>query len=99
MYTIEKTEEFEIWYVSQPEKHQLQIDRRLDRIEKDGHFGDHKKLTETIYELKWRFGTRVYYTKMTRIELLILMGGNKNGQDKDIRQAEKIRREYVEEDL
>lgn len=28
-----------------------------------------------------------------------LLGGNKNGQDKDIKQAQKIFRKYAEEDI
>jgi hypothetical protein len=33
------------------------------------------------------------------LNILLLLGGNKNGQDKDIKQAKKIFRKYVEKDV
>jgi putative component of toxin-antitoxin plasmid stabilization module len=44
-----------------------------------------------LIELRWRNGSRVYaFIKTNRI-FIILLGGNKNGQDKDIRKAKKIK--------
>ena len=41
---------------------------------------------------------RLYYAEIPEKEILLLLGGNKNGQDKDIRQAKKIFNKYVSSD-
>ena len=98
MYRLIKAPEFEEWYDEQPLKSKFQIDDRLLRIVEDGHFGVHKDLTEEVSELKWDNGRRVYYAYLAKQNILLLLGGNKNGQDKDIRKAKKIFRKYAEED-
>lgn len=80
-------------------KSKFQIDDRLLRIVQNGHFGVHKDLTEGISELKWDNGRRVYYAFLSAENILLLLGGNKNGQDKDIKKAKKIFKKYAEEDL
>jgi putative addiction module killer protein len=99
MYVLRKTTEFEDWYEEQPLKTKFQIDDRLSRVVRDGHFGTRKDVTEIIWELKWKNGRRIYYAYLAKYELLLLLGGNKNGQTKDISQAEKIFWKYTEEDL
>jgi putative addiction module killer protein len=98
MYKLIKTPEFEEWYDEQPLKSKFQIDDRLSNIESAGHFGVHKELTDEVSELKWDNGRRVYYAYLAKQNILLLLGGNKNGQDKDIRKAKKIFRKYTEED-
>jgi len=49
-------------------------------------------------ELKWKNGRRVYYADIPEKKILLLLGGNKNGQDKDIRQAKKIFNKHVSPD-
>ena len=90
MYTLYRTPEFEKWLNEQPLKSKLQIEDRLLRISCDGYFGTQKKLTKYLWELKWANGRRVYYAFIAELDILVLLGGNKNGQDKDIRQAQKI---------
>ena|SRR3990167_4446717 len=99
MYDLLKTPEFDDWYSGQPLKSRLQIDDRFSHIVRDGYFGVHKDLTEEVSELKWKNGRRVYYAYLAKYELLLLLGGNKNGQDKDIKQAQKIFRKYAEKDI
>jgi putative component of toxin-antitoxin plasmid stabilization module len=41
--------------------------------------------------LKWKSGLRVYAHRNEATLMIVLLGGNKNGQNKDIRQAQKIR--------
>jgi hypothetical protein len=38
----------------------------------------------------------VYYAYIPEKKILLLLGGNKNGQDKDIRQAKKILRANIQ---
>ena len=95
-YKLHKTSEFEEWLNEQPLKARLQVEKRLLHIAVDGHFGTCKRLTDHVWELKWANGTRVYYAHIVEYNILLLLGGNKNGQGKDIAQAGKIIREYAE---
>jgi putative addiction module killer protein len=66
----------------------VRITRRVDRI-KDGNFGDHEPCRDGVYELKMDFGPgyRVYYSKVGETLVLLIGGGDKSTQDKDIDKA------------
>ena len=95
-YELHKTPEFEEWLGMQPLKSRVQIEERLLHIICNGHFGTRKHLTDYVWELKWANGRRVYYAYLAEYNILLLLGGNKNGQSKDINQAEKILGKYTE---
>lgn len=66
-------------------------------IAKDGYFGNHKYLDEEdLWELKFNDGRRIYYVIIDETEVVLLYGGNKNGQSKDIKKASNILRKIVE---
>ncbi len=81
----------------------LQIDdraiirNRLDRVEK-GNFGDMKSLGDGVYELRFhlRRGLRVYYGLEGKKVVLLLLGGDKSTQSKDIKLAKGYWNEYEE---
>ncbi|GHT90623.1 hypothetical protein AGMMS49545_04620 [Betaproteobacteria bacterium] len=60
-----------------------------------GHFGDHKALSENLFELRCFFGggLRLYYTVQNRRIVLLLAGGDKDTQSRDIARAREILRE------
>jgi putative addiction module killer protein len=91
MTSILKLKDFAIWYDSQTAKIRAQIDSRLEKIRDLGHYGHIKKLSPVLFEIKFNNGNRIYYSeKIVEGKILILiLGGNKNGQDKDIKKAEK----------
>src|SRR5581483_12064838 len=97
-YQILRDPKFEEWLRIQSERVQVQVLKRILRIEKHGHFGDHKSVSENeagylkrvIWELRWDDGKRVYYALIPTKRILLLLGGNKNGQDQDIAQAKNI---------
>ncbi|HEY4832249.1 MAG TPA: type II toxin-antitoxin system RelE/ParE family toxin [Waddliaceae bacterium] len=62
------------------------------KIEDEGHFGLHKYLNAGVYELKFNDGRRIYYALIPKTKVILLLGGNKNGQDKDIKKASSILR-------
>lgn len=95
-YRLIKTPEYEEWLSDETLKSRVQIANRLEKIETDGHFGVHKELGDGIAELKWGNGRRVYYALVPEANVLILLGGNKNGQDKDIKKAKKLLHKYTE---
>ncbi len=84
-----KAEEFLEWYESQEKRIQFLVDGRIQRIVLDGHFGDHKRF-EGLIELRWKNGLRVYSHREDQITVIVLLGGTKNGQQKDIDKAKKI---------
>lgn len=94
-YKILTTIEYDEWIDEQTARSRVQIADRLDKIEDVGYFGDHKVVRKSIFELRWKNGRRIYYTLIPSEQVLLLLGGNKNGQSKDINQAEKIYREWV----
>lgn len=95
-YQIYTTVEYEDWFQKETLKSQVQILSRLSKIELEGHFGDYKFLQNSIWELKWINGRRIYYAYQAQLHILLLLGGNKNGQSKDITKAKKIFRKYIE---
>ena len=95
-FEIVKTAEYEEWFDDQSLKTKVIIDARLQRIALDGHFGTINTF-EGLIELKWKSGMRVYTYRHETRTLIILLGGNKNGQNRDIRKAKKILAQILEE--
>ena len=93
MYKILSTEEYLKWFFGQSVKTQGQIQARLERIKDFGHFGDARHLGKKLAELKWKNGLRIYFS-LAQDEngnvILILVGGNKHSQKKDIQMAKKL---------
>jgi putative addiction module killer protein len=95
-YFFLQSQEYQKWAKKQPACHRVQIALRLSRIEIDGYFGIHKYLDDGVWELKWGNGRRLYYAYIPEKKILLLLGGDKNGQSKDIARAKKIVKNYVE---
>lgn len=92
MVTFLKTAEYSTWYESQKVKVRAQIDSRLDKIKEYDHYGHIRKLSSVLFEIKFNNGNRIYCTEkiIDGKTVILILGGNKNGQDKDIRRAQKI---------
>jgi putative addiction module killer protein len=85
--------EFDEWLSCQDRHSRGQIDDRLDRIREHNHFGDRKYLGAGLLELRWRNGRRVYYAVAADKDgniAIMLLGGGKNGQTRDIARAREI---------
>lgn len=67
----------------------------LDRI-RLGNFGHSKSLGKGVYELKIDYGPgyRVYYALAGKTLVLLLLGGDKASQSKDITRAKEYWSEY-----
>lgn len=90
-YMVFYSAEFEMWYKNKSIKEQLQISKRVYHIEKNGYFGDHQFIDTDLWELRWKNGRRIYYTEIVSSEIVLLCGGNKNGQKQDIQRARNIK--------
>jgi putative addiction module killer protein len=93
-FEVLKTNEFDDWLSDQQPKIRTLVLSRLDLVSM-GHFGNHKRF-EGLIELKWLNGTRVYTFMWGSAVVVALYGGNKNGQNRDIQKAKKIRDEVLE---
>jgi putative addiction module killer protein len=95
---IRKTPEFDNWLSGLRAKEQAQIDSRLLRVQEFGHFGDFKPLKGSDFqlcELRWANGWRIYFYRDGQSIILLLLGGKKNDQKKDIKKAETLYRRYA----
>ncbi len=71
------------------------IEIRLDQLEK-GNFGDCRGLKEGIFELRIDYdpGYRIYCGQIGNQIVLLLSGGDKSTQEKDILKAEEYWLDY-----
>jgi len=93
MFFIEKTSEFDKWLRKLKDlKAKAKILFRLQKIETDGHFGDCKPVGDGIKELRINYakGYRVYFKEKDERIIVLLIGGNKSTQQKDIEKAKQI---------
>jgi len=89
---------FDEWFSKLDPQIQARIDVRLDRVS-FGNFGDHKSVGKGVYELRFFFGPgyRIYYGLAEQQIILLLVGGEKKGQNKDIDLAQGLWATYQKE--
>ena len=92
-----RREPFTEWLESRDQKTQERIQALLDRLV-DGNFGDCKPVGEGIFEIRLRFGAdyRIYFGEVDNTIVLLLCGGNKSSQRRDIERAKTYWQEYKE---
>ena len=67
---------------------------RIDRIE-EGNFGDHRSVGGGVSEIRVNVGQgyRIYYTIRNRTVVILLCGGDKSSQRRDISRARQMESE------
>lgn len=93
MFFIEKSPEFDKWLKKLKDfKAKSKILFRIQKLEIDEHFGDCKPVGDGISELIINFakGYRVYFKEKDGKIILLLIGGDKSTQQKDIKKAKEI---------
>jgi putative addiction module killer protein len=98
MLELKQTETFRNWWTKLRDKRAVAIvSARLDRLVY-GHAGDVAPVGEGISELRIHYGPgyRVYFQKRGETMLLLLCGGDKGSQQKDIKAAKKLAAEWSE---
>ena len=91
-------EPFEGWLGSIRDKRTLaRIDGRLRRV-RLGNLGDHRSVGNGVFELCLDFGPgyRIYFGRIGRQAILLLTGGDKSSQTKDIAKAKQYWNDYKE---
>jgi putative addiction module killer protein len=95
---VEATAEFRSWIDALRDRAgRARVLVRVDRLA-HGNPGKHRNLTGGISELKIDFGPgyRVYYTQHGSRLLLLLAGGDKSSQSKDIALAVRLAKSFKE---
>jgi putative addiction module killer protein len=95
---VEKTDKYEAWIDKLEDRAgRARVLMRVDRLI-HGNPGSHRDLTEGVTELKIDFGPgyRVYFSTRGDRLLLLLAGGDKATQQKDIALALSLNRNFKE---
>lgn len=89
MYNILTTEQFDTWFNNlRDRKAKSLVQVRIDRME-DGNFGDCQPVGSGVAELRIHYGAgyRVYFKRSGLEIVVLLVGGGKSTQTKDIKTA------------
>jgi putative addiction module killer protein len=92
MFEVLTTAEFDEWLLSLKDRvGKAKITLRLQRLEL-GNGGDHASVGNGVSELRVHSGPgyRVYYKQTGKTIIVILCGGDKSTQDKDIKRAKEM---------
>lgn len=92
MLSIRTTVEFDKWFARlRDRKAKTRVQVRIDRLE-TGHFGDVKPIGEGVSELRISYGPgyRVYLVQKGQVLVVLLCGGDKSSQSRDIQQAKQL---------
>lgn len=89
MYSILTTEQFDDWFENlRDRKTKSLVQVRIDRME-SGNFGDCQPVGSGVSELRIHYGAgyRVYFKRSGLEIIVLLVGGDKSTQPKDIKAA------------
>jgi len=93
MINTEKTSEFDKWIRKLKDiRAKSKILFRIQKLETDEYFGDCKTVGDGISEMRINYakGYRVYFKEKDKKIVILLIGGDKSTQQKDIEKAKKI---------
>ncbi|MCL4137056.1 UNVERIFIED_CONTAM: hypothetical protein GTU68_019447, partial [Idotea baltica] len=90
---IRKTPKFEKWLSKLKDlKAKAKILFRIQKQENDEHFGDCRSIGNGIREIRVHFakGYRIYFREKDGKVIILLIGGDKSTQQKDLVKAKQI---------
>lgn len=97
-YRLEQTTGFAQWLHDLRDMvGRARILKRLRRVA-DGNLGDVKAIGDGVYELRMFFGPgyRVYFMFQGDALILLLAGGDKSSQERDIASAKEVARQIID---
>ncbi len=98
MFELKQTETFRKWRAQfKDERTRALIASRLDRLAY-GHAGDTEPVGKGISQLRIHFGPgyRVYFQRRGKSVIVLLCGGDKSTQARDIKTAKRLADEWSE---
>ena len=86
---------FDTWFLTLDKTMQMAIDGRLARV-RAGNFGDHKNVGAGVWELRIDKGPglRVYFGQRGKQLVILVGGGDKSTQKRDIRRAQQLWQQF-----
>ena len=91
-FSLLETEAYAVWInsISTPVV-KARITINVDKMQR-GLFGDWKEVGNGVFEMRMDFGPgyRVYYGKREKVVIILLGGGDKKSQNKDIANAQQL---------
>jgi putative addiction module killer protein len=97
-YEVTQSDNFRAWLKGLDKQTRSRLVARIDRV-KDGNFGDHQSVGKRVSELRFFFGDayRIYYTIRATTQdttsVILLCGGTKTSQKRDIEHAQQMAEE------
>ena len=95
VFTVLQTQEFQRWLDAlRDQRAQVRIAARL-RLAEAGNLGDWKSVSGEVCEMRVNFGPgyRLYFARRGSVLIVMLAGGDKSTQTKDIKRAQRILKE------
>ena len=92
MYILRQTVEFQNWLDDlKDQRAQVRIAARL-RLAEAGHLGDWKTVGGEVSEMRVDCGPgyRLYFTRRGTLLIIMLAGGDKSSQKRDIKRAQRM---------
>ena len=92
MFTVRQTEEFQDWLDALKDtRAQVRIAARI-RLAEAGNLGDWKTMGGEVSEMRVDTGPgyRLYFTRRGSVLIIMLAGGSKSTQSRDIKRAQKM---------
>lgn len=95
--TANGNEPYVEWIESLDRSVRARIKARITRIQETNNLGVHEPVGDGVFELKFDFGPgyRDYFGFTENIFLILLFGGSKKRQQKDIEKAQEYWRDYL----
>lgn len=92
------TEPFSEWFDKLDVRAQAKVALYIDRVAAGGSKKNIKSLGDGVFEIKISFGPgyRVYFGELENTIILLLLGGDKGGQSRDIETAKMYWSEHVQ---
>lgn len=100
MLELKQTETFRKWRTRlRDERARALVASRLDRLAY-GHTGDAQAVGDGVSELRIHYGPgyRVYFQRRGDVLVILLCGGDKSTQAKDIKTAKRLANAWREQD-
>lgn len=97
MITVLQTTEFAKWLKRLKDAEaRARILVRIRRLSLTESFGDARPVGDGVYEMRVEHGPgyRLYYARRDNALVLLLIGGDKSSQQRDIAKAKKLNLEY-----
>lgn len=98
MLELRQTDEFSKWISKLRDSNaRARVLLRLRRISLTANLGDSKSVGDEVFELRIDYGPgyRVYFAYRGSEILLLLIGGDKSSQQRDIEKARSLNKKYT----